>query len=287
MRFHLDFGRELAPQVRALLVHECTRALKATGATGATWATGATEIEAVHELRRAGKRSRAWLRLIRSGVSEKWYRRESQAWRELGRILSAPRDAEVIAEVVVCIGQRYAEHVPAQVVSGLIHQPPPVTAAQLATLRAALEDQRQRLEKQVFTVKMRDLSKGHARSYRAWIAAGEKLLAVATTDTRHTWRKRGKDLAYQVQLLTPLWPTMLRPFANALGEVNDCLGRERDLALTCEWLSRQGEREGADQVAKYAQQWRRHVQARGQKIGEQLMGKGGGGELGGCRCGGR
>jgi CHAD domain-containing protein len=269
MRFNLDFGSELAPQVRALLVHECTRALHATEASGAT---ETTPIEAVHDLRRAGKRSRAWLRLIRSGVSEKWYRRESQAWRELGRMLSPLRDAEVIAEVLMRIGQRYAERIPAQVVSGLIHQPPPVTAAQLAALRAALDSQRQRLEKQVFTVKMRDLIKGHARSYRAWIAAGEKLLAVPTTDTRHTWRKRGKDLAYQVQLLTPLWPTMLRPFANALGEVNDCLGRERDLALTCEWLSRHNDREGAEQVAKYAQRWRRNVQARGEKIGRKFMG---------------
>src|SRR4051812_49346273 len=56
--------------------------------------------EAVHEARKAVKKIRALLRLVQSDVDDAVFDRENAALREIGRRLSAIRDADVLVSVV-------------------------------------------------------------------------------------------------------------------------------------------------------------------------------------------
>ncbi|MCG8508288.1 MAG: CHAD domain-containing protein, partial [Rhodospirillales bacterium] len=47
----------------------------------------------------------------------------------------------------------------------------------------------------------------------------------------HDWRKRVKDLWYQLRLLESAWPDMMHAYDNALDELADLLGDHQDLDL--------------------------------------------------------
>ena len=44
----------------------------------------------------------------------------------------------------------------------------------------------------------------------------------------HEWRKRVKDLGYQIQILRDLWPPVLEELRKDLKKLGDLLGEEHD-----------------------------------------------------------
>jgi CHAD domain-containing protein len=78
---------------------------------------------------------------------------------------------------------------------------------------------------------------GLGRSFRK----GRKSLGAAyhDLDSRafHELRKAAKDLLYQVHVLRPLWPGLLKQFEREVGRATDLLGEEHDLAALATWLS--------------------------------------------------
>jgi hypothetical protein len=44
----------------------------------------------------------------------------------------------------------------------------------------------------------------------------------------HEWRKRVKDLGYQIQILRESWPTVLKRLQCELDKVGDLLGKDHD-----------------------------------------------------------
>ena len=47
----------------------------------------------------------------------------------------------------------------------------------------------------------------------------------------HEWRKRVKDLGYQMRLLKPIWPKMQKDLADELERLADYLSDDHDLAI--------------------------------------------------------
>jgi CHAD domain-containing protein len=68
--------------------------------------------EAVHDTRKRLKRLRAALRLERSAIGDETYRRENAAFRDLGKRLSAPRDAMVLIETLDELTDRFRDELP-------------------------------------------------------------------------------------------------------------------------------------------------------------------------------
>ncbi|HEX6652513.1 MAG TPA: CHAD domain-containing protein, partial [Thermoleophilaceae bacterium] len=68
--------------------------------------------DGVHETRKRLKRLRAALRLERFAVGDETYRRENAIFRDLGRRLSAPRDARVLIETLDALSERFADELP-------------------------------------------------------------------------------------------------------------------------------------------------------------------------------
>lgn len=63
--------------------------------------------------------------------------------------------------------------------------------------------------------------------------------AAPTIETFHTWRKRVKDLLYQVRLFKPVWPAMLKKLADELEKLADYLSEDHDLAILRQRVLRQ------------------------------------------------
>jgi CHAD domain-containing protein len=189
----------------------------------------------VHSARKAIKRARAMLRLLRDVLPKSTYRRENDALRELGRPLSAVRDSRVLLDTL--------EHAAGKIKG-------------VEVLRRALIAEYRRTQRRVTTgpvvaLARRRLIAIHRRALRWPLQSGagslilhslkrvyrrargdmEKSQSNHDTETLHDWRKQVKYLWHQLQTLQPLRPRYIGKVADQLHAISDYLGDEHDLAV--------------------------------------------------------
>jgi CHAD domain-containing protein len=216
---------------------------------------------AVHEVRKATKRVRALLRLVRTQVGDERYRTENAILRDTARLLAPLRDADVQISSVEALRERFGSQ---------------LRSTAFADLSARLADRRRRVfertvDEDDWTRVVYSLRSARAR-YAAWpvedvtarahgmsvIAHGfdsvgpglamtyrrgrqemSEAAARPTADNFHAWRKRAKYLRHQLELLAPLFPEVLDGYAAALGRLGEVLGDEHDLAELLRFLAAQ------------------------------------------------
>jgi CYTH domain-containing protein/CHAD domain-containing protein len=202
--------------------------------------------EAIHGVRKDLKKARAALRLIREELGEKTFKRENQALRDAGRLLSASRDAEVKLETIDSLIEGVGDAPPAATalwrdaltadrdrIVGGGKGADDATAAALA----AIEQVAARLPGwKIRRGSWKLLSPGLDTAYREGREELRSLLAEPDVDAVHDLRKRGKDLWYQVRLLAPAWPEVLDTTAGEIHDFTDKLGDHHDLAVLAEDL---------------------------------------------------
>ena len=170
---------------------------------------------AVHEARKALKRLRTLLYLLRDELGDQAFARESELVREAGRVLAGARDAEVLVRTLDDLVARYP--------ADLAH------LGDLARLRAALVAEREhaaamtldgvtQAQALLYLREVRIRVCGWTLADRGGIAAIERSLrriyrqgrrrmkrAKRSSPSRakafHEWRKRVKDLRYAAELL--------------------------------------------------------------------------------------
>jgi CHAD domain-containing protein len=81
------------------------------------------------------------------------------------------------------------------------------------------------------------LRRGLRRVYRHGRRALGAALAQPTPERLHAWRKQGKYLWHQLQLLEPLWPAVLKELANQVHALTDLLGDDHDLFVLRQTLA--------------------------------------------------
>ncbi len=239
MAYRLDIAEALADTVRA-----CARE-QVAGAIACLEGAGEDPVEAIHDARKHVKKLRALLRLARPALGAKAYRAEGARLRDVGRALSAARDADVLVATVEALAQRSAGRLPAERFEQLLADlradvegrtdDAAVRAVALADLRDALE----RVGAWPLQGAGWDVAcSGIARSY----ARGREAAAVArhepSTEHLHEWRKRVKDLWYQERLLVAVWPPLLEAHGKQARALAELLGDEHDLAVLAEWIER-------------------------------------------------
>jgi hypothetical protein len=189
----------------------------------------------VHESRKAFKRSRAVVRLVRDEIGDDAYRRENTAYRDMGRRLSAARDARVLVEVLDDLVDRYADEVPPDRFArfrGALAEEHDAETERLhsETGREALEEVNADLERARDRVATWSLDSGelqpglqriYRRGRRAFRAASEE----PSVENLHEWRKRVKDLWHAAQVLSK------RKRARRLHHLSNLLGDDHDLAV--------------------------------------------------------
>lgn len=220
----------------------------------------------IHEARKAGKRTRALLRLMRPALGDDEYRRQNLRLRDAGRALSATRDADVLRATARGLGLT-APAAP--------HTRPRGAAAAhrratrlLARARRALD----RWPQEALTREMLDaaLAGGYRRARRAGAWATRR----PRTAALHEWRKQVKHHRYHCEAAASLFPPLSRR-ALTLDALTEALGRHHDLEVLAQALRSHPRRFGEPVVvlraARRAAREQERLAARALRAGARLF----------------
>jgi len=192
--------------------------------------------EAIHGARKDMKKLRTVLRLVRDKLPEELCAEQDQRFGDAARALSASRDAEVKLETLDALAEgdgRLPEEA-AMVWREILDRDREAAdhtadgEAALGLIEAGLARIREwPLEGDSWTL----IAGGVKRSYRR----GRQAMAAAEEDrseeSLHQWRKRAKDLWYELRLLSGAWSRPLGAAAEEAHRLTDLLGDHHDLAL--------------------------------------------------------
>jgi len=212
---------------------------------------------AIHGARKDLKKLRALLRLIRKELGEELFKTENRRYRGAGRLLSGSRDAEVKLETLRALRSRCGAELPADAAGrwegALARERDEMAGAGDESAGAieeavrAIETGRDRIgEWPLETDSWKLVAPGLATAYARGREAMKRALADPSSENVHAWRKRAKDLWYQLRILQEAWPELLGASANQASELTDLLGEHHDLAVLQEDLE---SRDGGGQEA--------------------------------------
>lgn len=166
--------------------------------------------EAVHEARKAIKRERALLRLLRGTIGAQTRRPENAALRAADRGLSGAREGEVLTQTLDQLSEQFSGQLPASSFNAVRQRLELRRSDQRRLLAAAtasseaLRDVRMRVDDwELGRDGWRALEAGLLRSYRRGRQAFRRAREDRSSASLHDWRKRVKDLWYQLRLLAP------------------------------------------------------------------------------------
>jgi CHAD domain-containing protein len=239
-------------------------------------------IEAVHDARKALKKTRSLLRLSHATIDRRDRRRANAALREAGQSLSPVRDAEVKVQAVDELSRRYAGRLPQSTFDAVRrHLGADRDTARQRLLSSGLAnhvaDELRAVRRRIDDMPMRDggwqaLAPGLLRSYRRGRDAMQVAAKEPTVENLHEWRKRTKDVWYHLRMLKPMAPGIVGGHAEEAEELSDLLGEDHDLAVLRETLER-GSSELAidlDAVFELIDHRRGQLQADALVVGQRL-----------------
>jgi CYTH domain-containing protein/CHAD domain-containing protein len=206
---------------------------------------------AIHGARKDLKKLRGLLRLVRDQLGEKKFRAENRRYRDAGRLLAGSRDAEVKLETLAHLrdGSTPLPAGAAERWEGMLESERDKRKAAdreddgwMAGAGKAIEKGQRKIRKWPLDVDSWALiGPGLTRSYGEGRRALQAVLAEPSSASLHEWRKRAKDLWYQLRILHSAWPEQLGRTVDQTHELTELLGDHHDLALLSEDLrSRDG-----------------------------------------------
>ncbi|MGD9784483.1 MAG: CHAD domain-containing protein [Hyphomicrobiaceae bacterium] len=236
---------------------------------------------AIHETRKSMKRVRALLKLVRSGLSPKDYKRENKRFAGIARLLAGARDAEVIAATAHDLSQEAGPEArsaaralqsaagrASQEAAGTARVEPHVKDAVRAIKRAMREIGGLKVAPAFGAVR-----RGLAKSYRAGRRGMQRAMADDHDEDFHEWRKAVQAHWRHMALMSRAWPDLFEARMTLAKEMSDLLGEDHDLYMLIEKAAPAvGAAKGA--AAKGHQQLVRAARTRQREIREALAIKG-------------
>jgi CHAD domain-containing protein len=194
---------------------------------------------AIHEARKCCKRLRGLLRLARSGLGDKVYRRENAALRDAARRLSTLRDAEALLETYDRLGERFADEIDRRrivpvrrvLAARRTELSEGDLAAAVAAFSADLRAVRERVPSWPEVDDFAPLSSSLKRTYKRARKAMQATYDAPSSERFHDWRKRVKYHRYHLELLAGLWPRQIEARREEVKALGGRLGDEHDLAV--------------------------------------------------------
>jgi CYTH domain-containing protein/CHAD domain-containing protein len=199
--------------------------------------------EAIHAARKDIKKLRAVLRLVRQGLGEEAFRAENRRYRDAGRLLAASRDAEVKVETLAGLEERFGGEMPSGASAAwrvaLERERDEVAGAAEGEMRSRIEEARAALDAGIAAIPSWPLGAGSwklvepglLRSYRRGRREWKRTRSRASAESVHEWRKRVKDLWYQLRIVRRAWPATIDEMAARTHDLADLLGDHHDLAV--------------------------------------------------------
>lgn len=232
----------------------------------------------VHQVRKACKRMRALLRLIRPALKQDVYKRENERFRDLARLAGGARDAKVALDCfdeligdepedlarAAGIRARLADHL-----SRLGGSSDP--SAALEVIRPQLSAAWSALE--VWELRGKDfrvIGAGYMRTYERGREAFELATNEPTAENLHEWRKFAKYALYQTQLLRDLWKGPMRERRRAFERLTEDLGAEHDLHVLRGELIELGGGDHLDDILRDLEFERERLRRRYDLLGARL-----------------
>jgi len=232
-------GRTQREKVSAPRVKESLR--RQIGDASRTLRAPALDDEGVHRARKALKRARANLRLLRPLVGERAYARENAALRDAARPLGAIRDARVIVETLEGILEREknaSRRALLVKLRALLDEARTSAWAEIqasgtpAKSAAALDKAWRRVERRRVPRKGASrLGEGLERIYRRGRSALADVRADCTPETLHEWRKHVKYLGHALDSLGGDARRRPAKIVKRLERLADALGDDHDLVV--------------------------------------------------------
>ncbi len=218
--------------------------------------------EAVHAARKACKRIRAGLRLLRGCLGQSAYRRENQKIRDAAKPLTAVRDVYVLrrvlrtlpaasAMIVRSIDSEYRRE------RQLLRQRAQNALRQIAATRERLVDL-PNIESEADSA-----IQGVKRSYKAGRKACRKSRS-KKDQVLHEWRKQAVYLLNQLELLGMVFGARFKKLHRHVSWLAETLGSDHDLGVLSDRVGRHDV--GAKSLLKQIDKRRRKLQARAFRI---------------------
>jgi CHAD domain-containing protein len=208
----------------------------------------------VHEVRKHLKKLRAAMRLAMGEVGKNRHRREHRCVRKIGRLVSDLRDAQVRLQTLIQLRdetrKRSGEDSFPRIEELLSLERESFSAAFGGWQKQAIP-QLERVEARLLKWPLEDLTwKQICGAVGKIYKRGQRGLAKTINDPEpenfHAWRKRVKDLWYQLRILQPLNRVVLEEMAHDAEVLGELLGREHDL----EFLWARLEKESGDEALR-------------------------------------
>jgi CHAD domain-containing protein len=221
---------------------------------------------AVHEARKDLKKVRSVLRLVRDPIGKDRYRSENARLRDASRALATTRDATVRIDTLEALAERYGDELPpaTKELSRALDEERSSVAGDAADSQSELGTAARRASELITQTRdeveawsfqksgFKLMAAGLERSYRRGHRRFADVRSDPTPENVHEWRKRVKDLWYDLRLLRGTWPPILGEMADQAHELSDLLGDHHDLTVLAEDLDQRGEMDGDDLVTLQA-----------------------------------
>jgi adenylate cyclase len=242
--FHLKGGESVPNGLKRIVIEQLTEASNHLSHSEAVLE------EPIHEVRKSVKRLRAVLRLMRPVLGSA-YREENAALQGVGRTLSPVRDAHALLETFDELTEKYrkevGEHHTSRLRQTLLAHRQEVENEfdRDRRMPQLVEELRQiglRAESWPYgKVDIRLLADGVATTLERGGKSYHHAYTEPLPENFHDWRKRAKDLRYQLTLLEKLWPEVFAGFLSTAKKLEELLGMDHNLVVLRDTILKRAE----------------------------------------------
>jgi CHAD domain-containing protein len=225
----------------------------------------------VHEVRKHLKKLRAAMRLAVGEVGKKRHAREDCCVREIGWLVSDLRDSQVRLQTLIQLRDETAKGSGqarfARIEELLSLERESFSAAFDGWQKQAipkLERVEERLSKWPLTnINWKQICGAVERIYKRGQRGLTKTIKKPVPENFHAWRKRVKDLWYQLRILEPLNRVVLEEMAHDADFLGELLGREHDFDFL---LARLDKESGDDALRDELARLQKLVRKQGRRL---------------------
>ena len=225
----------------------------------------------VHEVRKHLKKLRAAMRLAISEVGKNCHAREDRCVRKIGKLVSDLRDAQVRLQTLIQLRVETAKGPkdnPFPRIEELLSLERESFSAAFAGWQKQAIPQLECVEARLLKWPLESLTwKQICGAVGKIYKRGQRGLAKTINDPEpenfHAWRKRVKDLWYQLRILQPLNRVVLEEMAHDAEVLGELLGREHDFDFLWTRLEKES---GDEAVRDELAQLQKLIRKRGKKL---------------------
>lgn len=249
MAFRLTPGADITQSVKDIGREQLDRSLSRFSAKS-------RKGNPVHETRKAMKRLRALLHLVKPVMSKSDFRRDEARIKQIARSLSGVRDVQAMEETLLKLEASEPASVKSPVQTALrahlsekrAAAEKKLTSASLTKTRKLLREARKsfdelRLRENDFKALAQTIKADYRKARRSFQRAYE----LREDEAFHDWRKYVQRHWRQLLLIAPSWPRAMKPHIALARDLSEVLGDDHDLYVLIAYINTDRSTFGSDE----------------------------------------